>query len=235
MDTQSKTPHPGRVKAGQERQRTLRAELGDEAYCARQRARAIAANAAQLAAWGPEGYVEQRRRAYQACVDKYGVAFTKAKIALATERGRLRRLEHPTAGEAMVRALLRELGFQVIEEQRPFDYAAWCVDPLEQNWSLGPHDAIAEAYAGTYLCDVLLPVARIAVEFVGGVHRLTSEHDAKRRCYLETTLGLTVVELNDDHLRDQQGARQYLIERLEVSCDQVLLAGSVRHASAVMQ
>lgn len=167
MDTQSKTPHPGRVKAGQERQRALRAELGDEAYRARQRARAEAANAAQLAAWGPEGYVEQRRRAYQACVDKYGVAFAKAKIALATERGRLRRLEHPTAGEAMVRGLLRELGFQVIEDQRPFDYAAWCVDPLDLDWSLGPRDAIAEAYAGTYLCDVLLPVARIAVEFVG--------------------------------------------------------------------
>ncbi len=219
MDTQSKTPHPGRVKAGQERQRALRAELGDEAYRARQRARAEAANAAQLAAWGPEGYVEQRRRAYQACVDKYGVAFARARIALATERGRLRRLEHPTAGEAMVRTLLREFGFQVIEDQRPFDYAAWCVDPLDLDWSPGPRDAIAEAYAGTYLCDVLLPVARIAVEFVGGVHRLTAEHDAKRRCYLETTLDLTIVELNDDHLRDPRNARRYLIERLEVSPD----------------
>jgi len=219
MDTQSKTPHPGRVKAGQDRQRALRAELGDEAYRARQRARAEAANAAQLAAWGPEGYVEQRRRAYQACIDKYGVAFARAKIALATECGRLRRLEHPTAGETMVRTLLRELGFQVIEEQRPFDYAAWCVDPLDLDWSLGPRDAIAEAYAGSYLCDVLLPVARIAVEFVGGVHRLTQEHDAKRRCYLETTLDLTIVELNDDHLRDQQAARRCLVERLEVSLD----------------
>jgi hypothetical protein len=235
MDTQSKAPHPGRVKAGQERQRALRAELGDEAYRARQRARAIAANAAQLAAWGPEGYVEQRRRAYQACVDKYGVAFTRAKIALATERGRLRRLEHPTAGEAMVRALLRELGFQVIEAQRPFNYAAWRVDPLEQDWSLGPRDAIAEAYAGSYLCDVLLPVARIAVEFVGGVRRLTPEHDAKRRCYLETTLGLTVMELNDEHLCDQRNARRYLIERLEVSLDQALHAGSVWHAWDVMR
>ena len=219
MDTQSKTPHPGRVKAGQERQRALRAELGDEAYRARQRARAISANAAQLAAWGPEGYIEQRRRAYQACVDKYGAAFANSKIALATERGRLRRLEHPTAGEAMVRALLRELGFQVIEDQRPFDYAAWCVDPLDLDWSLGLRDAIAEAYAGPYLCDVLLPVARIAVEFVGGVHRLTLEHDAKRRCYLETSLNLAIVELNDDHLRDQQAARQCLIERLEVLPD----------------
>lgn len=76
-----------------------------------------------------------------------------------------------------------------------------------------------EAYAGPYLCDVLLPVARIAVEFVGGVHRLTPEHDAKRRCYLETTLGLAVVELNDEHLRDRRAARRYLVEQLEMSSD----------------
>lgn len=51
------------------------------------------------------------------------------------------------------------------------------------------------------------------------MHRLTPEHDAKRRCYLETTLDLTVVELNDDHLRDREAARRYLIGRLEVSPD----------------
>src|SRR6266545_8023255 len=200
MDTPSRPPHPGRVKAGRDRQRALRAALGDEGYRARQRARAVAANAAQLAAWGVEGYVAQRRRAYQACVDKYGPAFVRAKIAQATECGRLRRLAHPTAGEAMTRALLRELGFQVIEDQHPFDYAAWRVDPLGLEWSFGPRDAIAEAYAGPYLCDVLLPIARVAVEFVGGVHRLTPERDVRRRCYLETILGLAVVELNDGHL-----------------------------------
>jgi hypothetical protein len=62
---------------------------------------------------------------------------------------------------------------------------------------------------------VLLPVARIAVEFVGGVHRLTPEHARRRRCYPETTLGLMVVELHDSHLRDKLAARGYLRERLE--------------------
>src|SRR5438270_683341 len=115
-----------KVKAGQARQRQLREQLGEQGYADYQKAQyaatlaahpdfhalgAIAANAAQLIAWGVDGYIDQRKSAYRACCDKYGVEFARNVVRAAQEARRLYRLDHPTPGEAALRALLTTLGF----------------------------------------------------------------------------------------------------------------------------
>jgi hypothetical protein len=220
---------PAKVQAGKARQRQLRDQLGAEGYRDYQKARyaetltahpdfhtqgAHAANAAQVTAWGEERYIAQRKAAYQACRSKHGLAFVQRVVRLAHEVRRLHRLDHPTPGEAALRALLSELGFQVILSQTRFDYCGWRCDPFD--WQLGPDDALAEGGVGPYCCDVLLPVRRIAIEVEGGVHLLTPERDARRRAFL-VDQGLTVLVLTEQQALDTNAVRAYLRCHLTLS------------------
>src|SRR5262249_51356874 len=123
------------------------------------------------------------------------------------------RLEHPTPGEAALRALLTTLGFQVRLDQERFDYCAWCVDPFD--WQLSPQDALAEGGVGPYYADVLLPVRRLAIEVEGGIHILCRYRDAQRRAFLEAQ-GLTVLVLTEAEALDPTTARITLSEALYV-------------------
>src|SRR5439155_7301580 len=120
---------PNKVKAGKARQQQLRDQLGSAGYAAYQKARyadrlaahpdfhargAAGANAAQLAAWGPEGYLAQRQAAYWACRAKQGGEFARRVVALAHEQRRLHRLTHPTPAEQALRKLLAALDFRVL-------------------------------------------------------------------------------------------------------------------------
>jgi hypothetical protein len=215
---------PNKVKAGQARQRKLREQLGEQAYRDYQKSHyaaalaaypnlhalgARAANTAQLTAWGVDGYVAQRQQAYRACCDKHGLAFARQVVRAAHEARRLYRLNHPTPGEAALRALLSELGFQVRLDQQRFDYCAWCIEPFD--WSFGPQDALAEGGVGPYYVDVLLPVRRLAIEVEGGIHILCRERDTQRRAFLEAQ-GLRVLVLTEDQALDPTAARIALIE-----------------------
>ena len=95
-----------KVKAGQARQRQLREQLGEQGYADYQKAQyaatlaahpdfhalgAIAANAAQLIAWGVDGYIDQRKSTYRACCDKYGVEFARNVVRAARICGLSRR------------------------------------------------------------------------------------------------------------------------------------------------
>jgi hypothetical protein len=216
------TKDPAKVQAGKARQRQLRDQLGADGYRDYQKARyantlaahpdfhvqgAHAANAAQVAAWGEDGYIAQRKAAYQACRSKYGLAFVQRVVRLAHEVRRHYRLDHPTPGEAALRALLNELHFQVILSQTRFDYCSWCCDPFD--WQLGPDDALVEGGVGPYCCDALLPVRRVAIEVQGGVHLLTPERDACRRAFL-VDQGLRVLVLTEQQALDTDAARAYL-------------------------
>ena len=217
---------PNRVKAGKARQQQLRALLGEDGYATYQKARyadalaaypdfhtrgAVAANTAQLAAWGAEGYIAQRKAAYRACCEKHGAAFARRVVQLAHEMRRLHRLDYPTPGEAALRSLLAELGFQVLLAQERFDYCVWRCDPLD--WQLGPRDALAEGGVGPYCCDALLPVCRVAIEVEGGVHLLTRERDARRRAFL-IAQGLTVLVLTEREALNGAYAREQICDLL---------------------
>jgi hypothetical protein len=108
-----------------------------------------------------------------------------------------------------LRAVLQELGFSIHLEQQPFDFLAWREEGIGR--TLGHGDAFAEGQVGPFLCDVLLPVLRIATEAEGGVHILHRERDAQRRAFLEAH-GLTVLVLLDtDAARlDRAGVRNQL-------------------------
>lgn len=206
--------NPARVKGGQVRQARLRAALGEQGYRAYQQALytaaleahptlhsygALAANLAQLRAWGVEGYVQQRRSAYRACQSKHGESFARRVVAAANAERRRHRLDHPTPGEAMLRAHLADVGFHVWRDPEHFDYIDWRVDPLD--WRLAATDVFAEGRVGPYYCDLLLPVWRLAIEVEGGVHVLTRERDARRRAFLEAQ-GLTVLALTEEQALD---------------------------------
>jgi len=220
--TTERRKDPNKVKGGQARQRQLREQLGEQGYRDHQKAQyvtalathpdfhtigATAANAAQLAAWGTAGYVEQRQTAYRACQDKYGAEFARTVVQAAHEARRLHRLDHPTRGETALRALLTELGFQVLLLHERFDFCHWRVDPFD--WQLGAQDALAEGGVGPYVCDMLLPVRRVAIEVEGGIHVLSRERDAQRRSFLEAQ-GLTVLVLTEEMALDTTTARQRL-------------------------
>jgi hypothetical protein len=217
---------PNKVKAGEARQRQLREQLGEQGYRDYQKAQyaaaiathpnlhtlgARAANTAQLSAWGEEGYVAQRQQAYRACRDKYGLTFARQIVRAAHEVRRRYRLEHPTPGEAALRMLLAELGFQVRLIEEPFDYCAWRVDPFD--WQLGPQDALAEGGVGPYYADVLIPVRRLTIEVEGGVHVLCRNRDARRRAFLEAQ-GLSVLVLSEAEALDPTSARTALAHAL---------------------
>jgi hypothetical protein len=217
---------PNKVKGGKARQHQLREQLGEEGYRDYQKAHyaktlaahpnfhaqgAQAANSAQLASWGEEGYAAQRKAAYQACRSKYGLAFVQRVVRAAHEARRLHRLDHPTPGEAALRALLGELHFQVILSQTRFDYCSWRCDPFD--WQLGPDDALAEGGVGPYCCDVLVPVRRVAIEVEGGIHLLRRERDA-RRCAFLIDQGLNVVVLTEQEALDTNSARTILHSQL---------------------
>ncbi|HEX5690032.1 MAG TPA: DUF559 domain-containing protein [Roseiflexaceae bacterium] len=214
---------PNKVKGGQARQRQLREQLGEQGYREQQKSYytttlakhpqfhatgACAANAAQLAAWGAEGYISQRKNAYRVCQEKYGAEFARMVVQTAHEARRLYRLDHPTPGEAALRALLSRLGFRVHLPQTRFDYANWLLDPW--SWALDLHDALAEGCVGPYACDILLPVRRIAIEVEGGVHALTRERDTRRRAFLEAQ-GLQVLVLSEATALDRAAARCQLL------------------------
>jgi hypothetical protein len=224
--TTERLKDPNKVKAGKARQRQLREQLGEQGYRDEQKARyamtlaahpdfhaigATAANAAQLATWGPRGYIEQRKRAYRACRDKYGTEFARTVVRAAHEARRLHRLDHPTPGETALRALLTQLGFHVLLPRERFDFCHWCVDPFD--WQLGAQDALAEGSVGPYACDLLLPVRRIAIEVEGGIHALSRERDAQRRAFLEAQ-GLTVLVLSEETALDATTARNELLATL---------------------
>ena len=54
-----------------------------------------------------------------------------------------------------------------------------------------------EAYADSYICDVLLPVQKIAIEVYGGVHVLHQVRDHCRKQALQAH-GLRVLEFSND-------------------------------------
>ena len=200
---------PRKVTAGQAAHRKRTAGLSKEEYRAfqqhcRERALAkhptmqqrgaISANRAQLREWGQEEYIEQRKAAYQRCIELHGERIAKAAVRRAGLQRRLSRLEQPTPGEALLRATLHEFGFTLHLEHDPFEFLSWREDGIGRVLGLG--DAFAEGQVGPFFCDVLLPVLRIAIEVEGGVHSLWRERDALHRAFLEAH-GLTVLVLHD--------------------------------------
>lgn len=217
---------PNKVKAGKARQQQLRDHLGAQGYVAYQKARyadtlaahpdfptrgAAAANAAQLAAWGPDGYVAQRQAAFRACRAKPGPDVACRIIAQVHEQRRLHRLIHPTPGEQALRDLLADLGFRVLLLEEPFDYCAWCRAP--HDWHLSLQDAIAEGGVGRCCCDVLLPMRHLAIEVEGGIHRLTRARDARWRAFL-VRQGLSILVLINEQALDTSSARQQISQAL---------------------
>jgi hypothetical protein len=219
---------PNKVAAGRAAHRKLTQGMSKSEYRAFQqrcRERALAehpsmqklgaavANRAQLREWGSDEYIDQRKAAYQRCVDKHGEAAAKAAVRKAHVKRRAERLHQPTRGEAAIRTLLVELGFTMHLETDPFDFCAWRSDPFDR--PLGPRDAIAEGGVGPYFCDVLLPVLAIAIEVEGGVHVLNRERDTRRRAFLEAR-GLTVIVVSDtaDQPLDLAGLAQQLTHYL---------------------
>jgi hypothetical protein len=212
------TKDPKKVKAGQARQRQLRAQLGEDGYRAYQQDRyadalaahptlhadaARAANATQIAAWGQHGYTEQRKAAIRVRQARHGPGFAHQFMRAAHEERRHYRLAHPTLGEAALRKLLLPICFE---------YLAWRADP--NAWQLGSRDAIAEGGVGRFYCDILLPLLRVAIEVEGSIHRLTRDHDAQRYAFLAAQ-DLTVVVLPETMARDGLAARQHLLPVLE--------------------
>lgn len=218
----SRTKNPQKVRAGQARQAKLRAQLGEEGYRNYQRSRygetirnhpdfaergGKAANIAQLESWGTQKYREQRQRAYQACVAKYGDDFASKAIQKAQEVRRRQRLKHPTPSEAALRNYVLRLGCSVLLEDERFDYCTWCLDPSGRSFT--PWDAIAECGAGRFTCDLLLPARHLALEVEGGIHLLHREKDALRRNQLEQW-GLKVIVLTSDEALDDVVLDSYL-------------------------
>jgi hypothetical protein len=145
---------------------------------------------------------------------------THAAIRRAHEAGRRYRLDHPTPGEAALRKLLIELAFELVLPRERFDYCLWRVDPC--GWSLSPRHALAEGGVGPYVCDILLPVRRLAIEAEGGIHALQREYDARRRAFL-IAQGLSVAVFPNETLLDLTTARAYLIQLLEQPTPALLL------------
>jgi hypothetical protein len=202
------------MRAGQARHRQLREQLGEEGYRDYQRERradalrlhpdmqqrgGVSGNAAQLIAWGAVEYIEQRRRAFRACADKHGPDIARHRVARATEARRCYRLDHPTAGEAVVRAVVEQLGFRLLLPRTPFDYLAWCDDPGDGP-AIDERTAVVEATVGRAIVDVLLPIQRIVIEVDGGVHVLTGAYDERRRVMLEAH-GLRVIRFTDSRVQ----------------------------------
>jgi hypothetical protein len=239
MFKKDRSKDPRKVTAGQAAHRKLTAGMNASEYRAfqqrcRQRASASnptmqqqgahAANDAQLREWGSDDYIEQRRAAYQRCVEKHGETVAKGAIRRATVQRRADRLRQPTRGEAALRALLQELGFTVHLNPEPFDFCSWRLDPL--SCPLEPYDAIAEGGVGAYFCDVLLPVLAIAIEVEGGVHILNRKRDAGRRAFLEAQgLIVIVVPDTDDLPLDLAAVAQQLAPQLSNH------SGQARHAA----
>lgn len=177
------------------RQAQLRAQLGEQGYGDLQRTKAHASNAAQIAAGT---YTANRRAGYDALVARYGTDYARDVLARAHETRRLWRLTNPTPGEHALRRALAALGFTVRLTSMPFRLETWR-DGTDTTWhDLTPHTALVEASIGPYSIDVLLPHARLAIEFNGGVHVLHPERDAMRRAWIERQ-GITVLELDEHH------------------------------------
>lgn len=210
MQHEQRPKDPAKVRAGKARHRQLREQLGEEGYRDYQRERradalrqhpnmqqrgGVSGNAAQRTAWGAAEYVEQRRRAFRACADKHGPDVARRRVARATEARRRYRLDHPTAGEAVVRAAFEQLGFRLLLPRTPFDYLAWRDAPGDGP-AIDERTAVVEATVGRAIVDVLLPIQRVVIEVDGGVHVLTAASDARRRAILEA-YGLRVIVLAD--------------------------------------
>lgn len=215
---------PKKVAAGQVAHRKLTAGMNASEYrgfqqrCRKQalarhptmqQVGAEAANRAQREEWGSDDYIEQRKAAYQRCVEKHGATVATAAVRRTTLQRRLERLHNPTRGEAAIRALLEQLGFTVHLDTELFDYTRWRLDPLDR--MLDPRDAFAEGGVGSFFSDVLLPVLGVAIEVEGGIHVLNRERDTRRRAYLEAH-GLRVIVIPDT--ADQPLDLVAVVERL---------------------
>jgi hypothetical protein len=180
---------------------------------------ALAANQAQLRAWGRSGYIQQRCDAFRACAEKHGIDFARECVKRATEARRQYRLLNPTRGERALRDLLVELGFDLVIEPTPFDYTHWCVRPDEYGWpdcypvAMSNKSAVIEAYVGNYICDVVLPVQQLAIEVYGGIHALHAERDARREAVLRSHR-LQVLILSEQQACDCAQARQQIMQAL---------------------
>ena len=166
--------------------------------------------------WHQLGGVE----AWSTYVKKYGAAAGRIRIAPAHEANRRRRLAYPTPGEQALRLLLAQHGIRVELWTTRHDYLT-----ASAFAEVSRYTALPEGVVGPYACDILVPHQHVAIEVLGGIHRIRQEHDADRRSFLESH-GLTVVELSNDqvlhapaavlaHLRtvldfpDQQGGTTY--------------------------
>lgn len=142
---------------------------------------AQASNRQQLTTHGVlVGYRAQRGAAYQACVQRHGVAVARAALRRAHAARRQQRLEAPTAGERKLREALETLGYSLeVDPQIVYDQ----------------HTALLEAPLDRFYADALIPWAHLVVEVYGGVHVLQVDYDRWRR-QLEA-LGYHVLELPD--------------------------------------
>lgn len=179
------------VAAGQARHARLRAELGDEGYCAYQQQAHAAAIARHPSLASCAG-----KRGYQATVQQHGLEWARKCLASANETNRARRLANPTIGEQALCDELRRRSYTVhADPGQIFDYFTWAQDPEATDY--GQLDAIREAKIGHYYADILLPAAGIIIEIYGGVHQLNPTRDAQRCSWLRDQ-GLQIVIITEE-------------------------------------
>lgn len=188
---------PRRVKAGQKAQRTRFERLGEAGYRQAQRENARASNKAQIASKGVDGYREDRKKAFQALVDKIGPVAAKQRAKNGIEASRKRRLAQPTRGEIIAQAAVAKLGFHTLRPESPIELFD-ILDHPDNYPDISRNSAIVECYINNrWIGDIVLPFHDLVIEVNGGCHRLRSDKDVQRKNALEG-LGLHVVVLHDD-------------------------------------
>jgi len=196
------------------RQAQIRTVLGEHGYRRYQQALARAGGIARQAqlrsTLGESGYCTHQRTLYLRAVQKHGAVKMRNVLTAAHEQRRCWRIAHPTPAEAMLQWLALEAGLTLHADLAgTFTWTAFVAEPAR--WPFTRTDALIEGRVLGYACDLLMPAQALAIEVIGGIHRITTERDAIRLAALRTQ-GLTVITLTNEQVF--QGEADRLVAQL---------------------
>ena len=134
------------------------------------------------------------KRGYQATLERHGSQFTKTVVEKAHVAGCLKRLAHPSTGEALLIDLLTELGYTVLTPDIPYTYNP---DDTHDDMTI-----LREVRFGAFFVDFYVPALHLVIEVHGGCHVLQRERDAWRTHELMSRFGVQVVIICDQTILD---------------------------------